>query len=307
VASVAQTLAQRSGTTSLTANGFSPFFFQKYPQFAGGLNVFDTNDYSNYHGLQVIFKRRIQNGLGFQFAYTFSKSLDNRSWDPSLSTISTGSVQSASSTPFDNRNRRINYSYSDFDRRHVFQGTYVYELPFGKDKWLATNNKVIDYIVGGWQLAGTVVLMSGRPFTVYSGSTTLSNVVQATANCNGCPRDLGQLVLENGRNYWFDAAARAMFGANLPGQAIPLPGQLGNTGRNYFIAPRYFQTDASLSKKFKITERFNFDLRVDARNLTNNPSFDNPTALITSGTWGRINDSVTNNARRIQLSGKLNF
>ncbi|MEP6902401.1 MAG: TonB-dependent receptor [Actinomycetota bacterium] len=307
VASVAQTLAQRSGATSLTGNGFSPYFFQNYPQFAGGLNVFDSSDYSNYHGLQVIFKRRISKGLGFQFGYTFSKSLDNRSWDPSLSTVSTGSVQSASSTPFDNRNRRINYTYSDFDRRHVFQGTYVYELPFGQGKWLKAGNKVIDYIIGGWQLAGTVVLMSGRPFTVYSGSNTLSNIVQSTANCNNCPRDLGQLVLENGRNFWFDAAARAMFGQNIPGQAIPLPGQLGNTGRNYFIAPRYFQTDASLSKKFKLTEKFNFDFRVDARNLTNNPSFDNPTALITSGTWGRINDSVTNTARKIQFSGKLSF
>jgi hypothetical protein len=307
VATAAQTLATRSGTSSLTANGFSPFFFHKYPQFAGGLNVFDTNDYSNYHGLQLIFKRRLQNGLGFQVAYTFSKSLDNRSWDPSLSTISTGSVQSASSTPFDNRDRRINYTYSDFDRRHVFQGTYVYELPFGKEKWLATNNKVIDYIVGGWQLAGTIVWMSGRPFTVYSGSNTVSNVVQATANCTNCPRDLGQLVLENGRNFWFDAAARTMFGTNVPGSAIPLPGQLGNTGRNYFIAPIYFQTDASLSKKFKLTEKLNFDFRVDAKNLTKNPSFDNPTALITSGTWGRINDTVTNNARRIQFSGKINF
>ena len=65
--------------------------------------------------------------------------------------------------------------------------------------------------------------------------------------------------------------------------------------------------DASLSKKFKITERVSFDFRVDARNVLNNPSFDNPTAVINSGTFGRINDSVTNNARRIQLSGKLSF
>ncbi|MBS1796398.1 MAG: carboxypeptidase regulatory-like domain-containing protein [Acidobacteria bacterium] len=300
VASVAQTLAQRSGTTSLTANGFSPFFFQNYPQFAGGLNVFDTNDYSNYHGLQLIFKRRISNGLGFQVGYTFSKSLDNRSWDPSLSTISTGSAQSAGSTPFDNRNRRINYTYSDFDRRHVFQGTYVYELPFGQGKWLAANNKVVDYIVGGWQLSGSVVWMTGRPFTVYSGSNTISNIVQATADCSGCPRALGQLVLESGRNFWFDTAARGRF-------SVPAAGALGNTGRNYFITPIYFQTDASLLKKFKITERINVDFRVDARNLTNNPSFDLPTALITSSIFGRINDSVTNTARRIQFSAKVNF
>src|SRR5205085_11439870 len=123
----AQTLARRTGTTALTANGFSPFFFQPYPQFTGGLLVFDSNDHSRYDGLQFIFRRRMNAGLSYQLAYTLSKSKDNRSWDPSLSSVSTGSVQSASSTPFDLRNRNLNYAYSDFDRRHVFQGTYVYE------------------------------------------------------------------------------------------------------------------------------------------------------------------------------------
>ena len=115
-----------------------------------------------------------------------------------------------------------------------------------------------------------------------------------------CTRNSGTLVLESGRNFWFDAATRALF-------AAPAPGSIGNTGRNFFLAPRYFQWDTSLSKKFKVTERVNFDLRFDARNVLNRPSFDNPTALITSAIFGRINDSVTTNARRIQVSGKLNF
>jgi hypothetical protein len=284
----------------LDVNGF-PFLFQPYPQFTGGLNVFDSNDYSNYHGLQLILKRRINQGLGFQVGYTLSKSKDNRSWDPSLSTVSTGSVQSASSTPFDLRDRSLNYTWSDFDRRHVFQGTYTYELPFGRKRMFGSEMpKVLDYIIGGWQTAGTVVWASGRPFTVYSGINTVSSVVQSTADCSGCTRESGQLVTESGRNFWFDGATRAQF-------SMPAPGSIGNTGRNFFLAPHYFQWDASLSKKFPITERVNFDLRVDARNVLNNPSFDNPTAVITSTIFGRINDSVTNNARRIQFSGKISF
>jgi hypothetical protein len=290
----------QSGRRLMDLAGF-PFFLQPYPQFTGGFNVFDSSDYSNYGGLQFIFRRRINSGLGFQFGYTLSKSKDNRSWDPSLSTVSTGSVQSASSTPFDLRDRSLNYTWSDFDRRHVFQGTYIYELPFGKGrKFLAGIPTVVDHVIGGWQMAGTVLWMSGRPFTVYSGLNTLSNVVQSTADCNGCSRNSGQLVLENGRNFWFDAATRALF-------STPAPGSIGNTGRNFFLAPNYFQWDSSLSKQFKITERVRFDLRVDARNVLNNPSFDNPTAVISSTIFGRINDSVTNNARRIQLSGKLSF
>jgi hypothetical protein len=284
----------------LDLNGF-PFLLQPYPQFTGGFNVFDSNDYSNYHGLQLILKRRINDGLGFQFGYTYSVSKDNRSWDPSLSTVSTGSNQSASSTPFDLRDRSLNYTWSDFDRRHVFQGTYTYDLPFGKGRKFASDiPAVVDGVIGGWLFSGTVIWMSGRPFTVYSGLNTISNVVQSTADCSGCTRESGQLVLETGRNFWFDSATRAQFTA-------PAPGSIGNTGRNFFLAPQYFQWDASLSKKFKFNERVSFDVRVDARNVLNNPSFDNPTAVINSSTFGRINDSVTNNARRIQLSGKLTF
>jgi hypothetical protein len=182
----------------------------------------------------------------------------------------------------------------------VFQGTYVYEFPFGKGRWLESGNRAVDYIVGGWQLSGTVLWTSGRPFTVYSGANTVSSVVQSTANCSGCSRDVGSLILESGKNFWFDSATRGLF-------STPDPGTLGNTGRNFFLAPPYFQTDVSLLKKFRINERWNFDFRIDAKNLTNTPAFDNPTAVITSSIFGRINDSVTNAARRIQISGKLNF
>src|SRR5215216_4728035 len=145
------------GRRLLDLYGF-PFLLQPFPQFTGGLNVFDSNDYSNYGGLQFIFKRRINSGLGFQFAYTLSKSKDNRSWDPSLSTVSTGSVQSVSRTPFDLRDRNLNYTFSDFDRRHVFQGTYTYELPFGRGRTFWSGMpRVLDHVIGGWETAGTVV------------------------------------------------------------------------------------------------------------------------------------------------------
>lgn len=274
---------------------------QPFGQFTGGLNVFDSNDYSNYHALELIFKRQFSRSQSLQLAYTLSKSMDTRSWDPSLSTISTGASQAASSTPFDNSNRRLNYAWSDFDRRHVFQATYRYELPFGNGrKFLSGIPRALDLAIGGWQISGTTLLTSGRPFTVYSGLTTFSNVVNSTADCSGCTRDLGKYALETGRNFWFDATARAKF-------TQPAPGSIGNTGRNFFLEPRYYQTDASLSKNFRITERFNFDLRVDARNLTNTPSLGVPTATLTSTIFGRINDTVNNNARRVQFSGKINF
>lgn len=280
----------------------NPFFFQKFPQFAGGLNVLESNDYSRYNGLEVIVKKRMSRGISYQLAYTYSLSKDTRSWDPTFATVSTGTAQSASSTPFDNNNRDLNYSYSDFDRRHALQGYYVFELPFGRGRQFGSDMpKALDFLIGGWQLAGTLNLASGRPFTVYSGLNTFSNAVSSTANCNNCPRNLGSLVERSGTNYWFTVDQVALF-------SIPGPGEQGNTPRNYFIGPRQFQTDASLSKKFRFSERYSFDLRVDARNLTNSPTFGIPTATVTSGsTLGQIRTAVVSFSRRIQFSGKFNF
>jgi hypothetical protein len=279
----------------------NPFFFQPYPQFAGGLNVLESNDVSRYNGLEFIVKRRFGSGVGYQFSYTYSVSKDSRSWDPTFATVSTGTAQSASSTPFDIRDRRLNYSWSDFDRRHVLQGYYVLELPFGRGRAFASDiPKALDWIIGGWQLSGTLLWGSGRPFTVYSGINTFSNVVSSTANCNNCPRNLGRLIERNGTNYWFSEEAASKF-------SIPAPGEQGNTPRNYFIGPRQFQTDASLSKKFRFTERYSFDLRVDAKNLTNTANFGIPIAVATSSVLGQIGGNVTSLSRRIQFSGKFNF
>ena len=196
----------------------------------------------------------------------------------------------------------MNYAASDFDRRHALQATYVVEFPVGKDrKFLSDIATPIDWIIGGWQLAGTFNLASGRPFTVYSAANTLSNVVVTPANCNGCSRNLGSVVQVLGTNYYFTPEEQALF-------STPEPGEFSNTGRNYFIGPRQFQTDASLSKKFKLTERFSFDMRIDARNLTNTPSFAAPNAVLNAtAPFGRIRESVVNEARRIQVSGKFNF
>lgn len=284
----------------------NPFFIQPFPQFSGGINVLDSNDVSRYNGLEVIVKRRIGNGIGYQLSYTYSLSKDTRSFDPTFTTVSTGTNQQASSTPFNIYDRKLNYSYSDFDRRHVLQGYYVFDLPFGRGRRFGSGiPRALDYVVGGWQLSGTLLLASGRPFTIYSGLNTFSNVVSSTVNCNNCPRNLGKLVERNGTNYWFTAEDENLFSA-------PAPGEQGNTPRNYFIGPLQFQTDASLSKRFNFTEsgRFSFDLRMDVQNVTNSPSFAIPVATYTSvftGTFGQIRDRVASFSRRVQFSGRINF
>ena len=60
------------------------------------------------------------------------------------------------------------------------------ELPFGPGKWIGGDtNGALGRILGGWELAGFVTVQSGRPYTIYSGANTLSNVVQTPADCSG--------------------------------------------------------------------------------------------------------------------------
>jgi hypothetical protein len=294
----------------LTGNSF---VLQPYPQFTGGLFVTDSNDRSMYHSVEAIFKRRLKQGLSFQIAYTWALSKDTRSFDPVFTTVATGSTQTSANTPQDNSRRDLIYSWSDFDRRHSFQGTYVWELPFGRGKWIGKDApKAISYIISGWQLAGGIRITSGRPFSAYSGLNTYSNVVGSFANCSGCTRDMGKVIQQDPsgagllRNWYFTTAQLAMF-------SQPNPGELGNLPRNFFIGPDYWETDASLLKKFRLTEKISFDLRVDAKNLTNTPNFNAPSTVfpadknLSGSLFGRINADVVNTARRIQFSGKLSF
>jgi hypothetical protein len=304
VAGLAATLATGSvtaGTRTWQANTGNPYFFQRYPQFSV-LNVLDSNDYSFYNALEVIWKKRIANGVAFQLGYTLSKSKDTRSFDPLFTTVGRGTGQSASSTPFDNRNRDLNYALSDFDRRHALQATYTVEIPFGKGRRFASDIPMaLDWLIGGWQLAGTFNWAAGRPFTVYSAATTISNAVNTPASCTGCSPNMGSVIQLLGTNYYFTQEQINSF-------TNPEPGEFGNTGRNFFIGPPQFQTDASLSKKFRFNERFSFDLRIDAKNLTNSPAFAAPNAVMNAtAPLGRIRESVTNEARRIQLGARFNF
>ena len=137
VGAVANSLATRiqSGRNLTDLAGLGPFFFIPFPQFGDGMRVIDSNDFSTYHGLEVADRAPLRRtAFPAQFSWTWAKSLDTRSFDPVLTHLLTGSFQSATSTPFDVNNRKLNYARSDFDRRHVFQSYWVWELPFGRGR-----------------------------------------------------------------------------------------------------------------------------------------------------------------------------
>jgi len=308
VAGLAASIATRlQGTPARSVtdlSGMGPFFFISFPQFGGGMRVIDSNDFSTYHALEIQLERRFSSGLGYQVSYTWAKSLDTRSYDPAFTVVSTANAQSASSTPFDIYNRRLNYARSDFDRAHVLQSNWVWELPVGKArKWGAGWPAVLEALLGGWQATGYLRLTSGRPFTVYSGAYTFGSVQQSPANCAGCERSMGRLFDDpvSGLKWYLNEADRAKF-------SIPAPGEFGNTGRNFLEGPGFFNIDLALLKRFNLgREGWQLELRGDFTNLTNSPSFGFPTATITSTIFGRVRDSVVSGSRKIQLGAKLYF
>ncbi len=288
-------------TPIFIANGFSPFFFQAFPQFAGAVNVIDNNDISRYNALEIQVSRRTTRGFGYQISYTLAKSEDTRSFDPAFTVAGRGTTFTASNTPYDIRNRRANYARSDFDRRHALQGYFTAELPFGKNRrFLSSANSAVDKLVGGWEFSGIIQVYSGRPFTVYSGINSITQVVQTPASCNNCSSNLGQVTLENGRNVFFTANQRAQFFA-------PPAGELGNTGRNFFTGPSFFQLDVTMAKRIRFDESRNVEFRLEAQNATNTPSFDFPTSIISNTNFGNVLGAVVSGSRKVQLAVKFNF
>ena len=283
------------------ASGFSPYFFNPYPQFGGGLTMIDSNDWSTYHALQVSVNRQFQSGASVNAIYTWSKSLDTRSFDPTFTAAAGGAGQSASSSPFDIFNRKLNYGVSDFDRTHVLQSTFVYELPFGRGQRLAGSAGVwLNRLIGGWQVGGLFRATSGRPFSVFSGENSFSSYVGAFADCNGCSRSDGQVRDERGFKWYFNEAERAKF-------SLPAAGTLGNTGRNYFRGDRFINLDVSFLKRTRVTERIGLEIRADMTNFTNSPFFGFPTTTVTSTLFGRIGGSVASTARQTMLGAKMTF
>jgi hypothetical protein len=305
VASLAAALGQRiqNGKTLPELAGLSPFFFFPYPQFLSGTGVIviDSNDYSRYHALQLKLERRFGDGFGYFVGYTLSRSKDTRSFDPAFTLVGTGNAQSASSTPFDVRDRSINYALSDFDRTHVFQGQWVFELPFGRGRrWASNVGGAADRLISGWQIAGQLVAESGRPMTVYSGSNTFTNVVQTPSNCAGCSGGVGAVHDEGGLVWYFNPDERAKF-------SNPGPGEYSNVGRNFFRGPMYSYVNVSASKRTRIAGQQALEFRIDATNVLNKPYFGFPTLTMTSTTFGRIFNSVASTARQVQLGVKYYF
>jgi hypothetical protein len=259
------------GLSSLAVQGF-------------GVHVLQSSANSSYNSLQMGLTKRFSNGLQFLASYTYSHSLDDYSGD--VTGTSDISVVPGNETILNN------HASSDFDRRHRFVFSGIYDLP----EFYKGESRFAKQAANGWELASVFTLQSGVPFSVLTNDNAF---VQARADAvAGCKPGLSGSV-ESRLGEYFNTACFAAAPATAAGG-------FGDTGRNILRGPNQRNVDISIIKYFPITERTKLEFRSEFFNAFNMVSFANPVNTLASANVGQI-VSTTTGPRVIQFALKVNF
>jgi hypothetical protein len=263
-----------------------------------------SKGYSNYHGAQFGLTRRLADGLQFNAAYTFSKSIDIMSSDPG--STAGGGKPDVPNTGFiaqgDSRHPENNRALSDFDRTHRFSLSFLYEIPtFGM------KNRFTE----GWQVSGFAQVQSGTPFSVFASEPEIGNASQYSDLIRGSG---GLYRLGFGRPNITCSAEDAIgdYGSgnlNVINRSCftSALGGFGNLGRNTFRGPMQKRIDLSFVKNTRINERFSFELGFDVFNVFNTVNLANPNSdLQDTADFGKITNTV-GGPRVGQFRAKLKF
>ena len=238
----------------------------------GNITQAEGSGNSSYNALWVTARRRLARNLQFDASYTWSKSLD-------YSSFSTQGVVVQDS--FDFHGDR---GLSDFDARHRFVLTALYEFPFH-------HNRFVD----GWQLAAIVQSQSGNAFNVVTTNSAVSGVAGTLRpDVDGPIEILGRV------DAWFD-----------PTVFSPVA-RFGNLGRNVIIGPTFNNTDCSLSKTTRLSERLRIQMRAEFFDVFNHANFGPPGNVVGSPSFGRITNTrfptgESGSSRQIQFAMRLMF
>ena len=284
------------------------------PRFSG-VTEFATPGISNYNGLIVSFRKKFAgfgNGL-FQANYTYGHALDEVS-NGGLDEFTAGS----SEYPQDPSHLRGSYGPADYDVRHSFNANYVWQLPVKT----MLHGRGPDFLVKGWQVAGTIFARTGFPYTVIdlaeSGNlagnnfygTIYSVPVAPLSGSHSCgagavippfphpcwPPQLITLAdgseAPNPAALFVQAGCEISFNAgNLPDSQGPCSGSAVSfaQGRNRFRYPSYFNTDFTVMKKTSLVgEKVVFGIGIQFFNFFNHPNFGPPDNYSSDQGFGQI-------------------
>jgi hypothetical protein len=302
----------------LLRNGNLPEnFIVVNPQFRQ-VNMITNAGNSTYHAMVLVVNRRFANGFTNQTSYTWSRTIGEQDDE--------GNV-----TYRNPRDRSLNKQLLGYHRTHDFRSNGIWQLPFGPGQKLLPNAPpLVSRLVERWQLGVIFSLAAGSPLTI---SAPVSTITQGTNNTpvlvGDFPKSTGKVTkVANGVVYFDGFGQRpdptgtntSLVDPTVAGQfsnlAItdsqgrlvlvnPQPGQLGTLGLKTIEGPGSIGLDMNLTKKVRITETKEFELRLDAVNLLNHPNFGSPNVSINSTSFGRITNAT--GARSFVINSRLNF
>ncbi|MFN7996362.1 MAG: TonB-dependent receptor [Bryobacteraceae bacterium] len=262
-----------------------------YPYLQDTSQQTNNNGYSRYNAMMLKLEKRFSSGLSFLGSYTYGHALDNAS-DANLGSAHAGD------TFRDPRHENWEYGNSDFDIRHRFVFSGIYDLPFGHGRRFASSAPAFaNALIGGWQLNGIWAVQTGYWFTPFGVNDTcfcedgnansLRPDVVAGQNPNTGPKTAAQ---------WFNLAA---FNVDVPA------GRHGNAGRNNILGPGLMNLDMGIHKEFSLHETARLQFRSDFFNTFNHVNLNAPVTDYSNANIGKILTST--GGRELQLALKLIF
>ena len=274
------------GFGTLDTNSRRPFF-AKYGWTVPMLCFCNTGN-NHYNSLQIKAEKRFSHGFSILSHYTYSHAKNNDS-------------------PYYYYQPSLFYGRPDWQRNHVFVFVPIWELPFGRgQKFLHDASAPVNYIVGGWQLAGNAIWMSGQGFNVQYQNCGSDNDVGVCM-----PNIVGSTSVSNqNQNHWYAAApdVLAVNGQTSGPWQRPQIGTFGNAGRNPLLGPQWFDADVSVIKNFPIHEQLQAQFRAEIYNVFNHANLGNPSGCVDCGNGGVITNLAPNaSMRKMQFALRFQF
>lgn len=260
------------GNPNAPGAGYPINFFQVNPIATGAqANYLDSAGSSNYNALQIDFRQRLNHGMEFNVNYT---------WSHSLGIAAQNQIQGqGNNIYYTAHDFRLNYSPMLFDIRQVVHASGTYDLPFGMRQRFLNQNRMMDYIVGGWTLGTIIAIQGGSPMIMSGGYDTLNFSDSGVVLNNGLTvqqlqSSVGQYKSGNPWVYGLNpssyiasngiAAASALSPNTTPGTYAYRP---------FLYGPGWYNIDLSINKSIPIREKLHFTFQAELLNATNHPTF----------------------------------
>ncbi|HXY50697.1 MAG TPA: TonB-dependent receptor [Terriglobales bacterium] len=256
-----------------------------------GATAYDRSvGWSSYNALQVSMNGRMQRNLTYLVSYTWSKTLD-------LGCTGWYGVEGCSiQNPY---NLKADKGPAATDLRNIFSASWVYKLPFGRGQKFTSDNRVVNALIGGWDIRGVVSLSSGIPFDVGTAKDIANTGNYNYGNGYGYERLnlIGSPYPSNkSPAQWINQASFA----------LPDPFTFGDLGRDSLRSDSYKNVDLAVAREFPFTERWRLEFRFDMFNAFNTPVWNVPVTNVDNPNFGVVT-STYNTARQLQFALKLYF